>query len=181
MPDVRMKKEGAVKNTSSAMRRLASRKEACFFWLAKKQADRLLLSNAYSFLGGGAGEPFFGSCKERFPRTYFIPFFHSPFIPGAFTKPFAPLNEGRGPSLSFVSPGSTGREGFARPSRGKTILQASPCRAKPFAWREARQTRTFTHAPLRKRRQSSSARTPRSATIAHQKPTMPSPSSVPRM
>lgn len=171
-----------MKNTSSATKRLESRKEACFFWLAKKQADRLLLPNVYSFLGRGAGESFFGSCKERFPPQILYSVFPQSLHSRRFHEAFCPAERRAAcPPISFVSPGFTGREGFARPSRGKTILQASPCRAKPFAWREARQTRTFTHAPLRKRRQSSSARTPRSATIAHQKPTMPSPSSVPRM
>lgn len=147
MPDVRIKKEGAVKNTSSAMRRLASRKEACFFWLAKKQADRLLLSNAYSFLGGCAGEPFFGSCKERFPRTYFILFFHSPFIPGAFTKPFAPLNEGR-PALHFHS---------YRPALPGGKALRVPRAAKPFCKpRHAGRSRSLgakrvkrAHSPMR--------------------------------
>ena len=66
-------------NTSPATKKLKSRREAWFSLLAETQVNRLLLPNPYSFLRGGAGEPFFG-LQRTVPPQYIHSVFTVPFL-----------------------------------------------------------------------------------------------------
>ena len=61
-------------NTSPATKKLESRREAWFSLLAETQVNRLLLPNPYSFLRGGAGEPFFGLQRTVPPQIILFSF-----------------------------------------------------------------------------------------------------------